>query len=507
MKSLNITGVLAFALTILLSESTCAAQTLLSKDIISLAKEKGDSPFIYASSLNSVYQSRDNGKNWKKIYNTEKINKVYIDYNNVIYLATGGGLYVSRDRGDSWYKIYRGACDLENNCICLAVSQKALYLGTEGGLFISYNVGKMWQKSAEDFSDSVVSAIEIDPRKDNIVYVACEKGVFITQDEGKEWRKIYTIYDYEIPSEDYSDYDGEVSQVYTNIHDIAVSYQQSGRRVYIAVKGDIFFTEDEGSSWQKLTGIGLPFLNIYSILPADDSQQEFFMATDKGIFTLRDNLWCNLTKDLTHSEFYELIKLDSDTIYAAGKKGIFKINLKQDLTNANREVLGPPDEELNRSDLFSNEPTIAQVQKAAIKYADVDMAKIISWRRQARCKAFLPTLSVGYDKNVYGSSTGAMAIGPRGWDMDLSWDIGDLVWSSDQTSIDSRSRLTVQLRQDILNEVTNLYYERRRLKLELLMSPPQDELDKLRKQLEIEEITASLDGLTNGYFSKAIPPK
>ena len=42
-----------------------------------------------------------------------------------------------------------------------------------------------------------------------------------------------------------------------------------------------------------------------------------------------------------------------------------------------------------------------------------------------------------------------------------------MIFSTEQTSIDVRSRLMVQLRDDILDEVTRLYFERRRLQLEL----------------------------------------
>ena len=61
----------------------------------------------------------------------------------------------------------------------------------------------------------------------------------------------------------------------------------------------------------------------------------------------------------------------------------------------------------------------------------------------------------------------------------------------------------VQWRDDILNEVTRLYFERKRLRLELT----DDALDlKKRKEKEfrLEELTALIDGLTNGYLSRRL---
>ena len=59
----------------------------------------------------------------------------------------------------------------------------------------------------------------------------------------------------------------------------------------------------------------------------------------------------------------------------------------------------------------------------------------------------------------------------------------------------------VQLRDDILDEVTNYYFERRRLQVELLESPPDDLRQRYKNQLRIHELTANLDALTGGYFT------
>ena len=62
----------------------------------------------------------------------------------------------------------------------------------------------------------------------------------------------------------------------------------------------------------------------------------------------------------------------------------------------------------------------------------------------------------------------------------------------------------VQLRDDILNEVTRYYYERRRLQIDLAMNPPRDRSKELEKELRLQELTAYIDALTGGYFSSCI---
>jgi hypothetical protein len=60
----------------------------------------------------------------------------------------------------------------------------------------------------------------------------------------------------------------------------------------------------------------------------------------------------------------------------------------------------------------------------------------------------------------------------------------------------------VQLRNDILDELNKIYFERRKVKMELAHFSQQDPKKDLEKRLRLEELTASLDALTGGYFSQ-----
>ena len=162
---------------------------------------------------------------------------------------------------------------------------------------------------------------------------------------------------------------------------------------------------------------------------------------------------------------------------------------------------------------FETEPSISDVQEAAIKYAEVHPDKIKAWRESANKKALLPNVSVGLDRYVIdywhwdsGTSPDTLQKGKDavGWDVTMTWDMGELIWNNDQTSIDTRSKLMVELRDDIMNEVTRTYFERRRLQVELLASPPQDLRAGLEKELRLQELTADIDALTGGYFSRQL---
>lgn len=165
-------------------------------------------------------------------------------------------------------------------------------------------------------------------------------------------------------------------------------------------------------------------------------------------------------------------------------------------------------------DSLGGGPSIGQVQRAAIQYAEVSPEKITRWRALARVKALLPRLTVDLDRDrnrtVASATSGGkttFSIGPEDESLSvglsLTWDFGELIWNPDQTSIDSRSRLTVKLRKEILEEVTKLYFERKRLLAEFGANPTEDEVLQRERQLRVGELTAQLDALTGGYFSKA----
>jgi hypothetical protein len=96
----------------------------------------------------------------------------------------------------------------------------------------------------------------------------------------------------------------------------------------------------------------------------------------------------------------------------------------------------------------------------------------------------------------------------RGRDVDvvvrLTWDLGDTVFSVEEVDVSRELRSVIALRDDVLDEVTQLYFERERV-LARLAHAPADDPERLALALRADELAASLDAWTGGAFTHALP--
>ena len=300
----------------------------------------------------------------------------------------------------------------------------------------------------------------------------------------------------------------------------------------VSTKG-LLLSTDNGMTWQpvgssanllkSVTALVLPQTDLAATARDEGYPLPYYptVLSDIGIFQWQGSAWQPLYRGLPTKRINDLT-LANDTLYAATDQGLFLWVKNASLPHQEPAVVLKP-EPLSYDAIeqrFVSEPSIQTVHQWAIRYAEVNKEKIDEWRKQARKRAWLPGLNIGLDvdrdwsrsDSLWGSGTnGRHHQGPDddsygkgvSWGISMSWDLADLVWSSDQPSIDSRSKLMVELREDIIGQVTRIYFERRRLQIELLM----EELTKestLNSQMRIAELTALIDGFTGGRFSDAI---
>jgi len=175
---------------------------------------------------------------------------------------------------------------------------------------------------------------------------------------------------------------------------------------------------------------------------------------------------------------------------------------------------------------FAHEPTVQQVQQWAIDYARLNPGMVDRWIASSQSFAVLPELRVeyrfrdGWDQGFdYYPVDGFIddpsdqvfgLLNDAGKDQDQyfivrgTWDLDKLVMSSERIRIINEAQDIVKLRDKVLTEVTRLYFERRRVQVELLLKPPGDLHSLAKEQLRLMELTANIDALTGGGFSQAL---
>lgn len=480
-----------------------------------------DNPqIIYIGSTNAVLKSEDGGGSWRTILSVRggnrAVNHLLFDFSNrnSLYAATGNGLFFSSDQGKNWRRIFKGKNYLENECVTLAVLPSTVYLGTKGGLLVSKDKGRSWSKETGKLGNSQILAIAYNLKEPNSIYIACVDGVFMTMDSGQSWERIFIAH----PVEDGKDIeeaieDQEEGERYSNIRYIATD-PNNLNYLYLATSSGIYRSQERGKTWGLMSDYGLPDREVKFLLVSPESV--IYAIAKTGIFRHEQQRWHELSLGLVARDINSLYLDRQGRLYAACDNGLFRTSEESRSNNGKTDAI----------DLYlKDEPQINKVQQAAIKYAEVEPQKIMRWRKQAAKRAWLPKVTIDMDRDIdrtisnsiwgtsgTNSSPGKYFVGPddetrynnKNWGVCLTWELGDLIFSDDQTNIDVRSRLMVQLRDDILDEVTKLYFERIRVKMEMDNLTIEDRKKRFEKELKLRELTASLDALTGGYFSNQL---
>lgn len=492
------------------------------RELLSIAIDPQNTNTIYAGSRRSIFKTQDSGKTWKRIFSVKghstHVNAIVIneDRPSNVYAATQNGLFKSTNGGKTWRSVFQGVGTLQKDVRCILLDQKnsdVIYIGTQDGFFTSEDAGRTWIKSSGEISSTPINHMVSSP---NSIFVAANNGIYELQEGAKQWKKIFTAFG-DTADENSTEYSnessGEEEAGYSNKSPLCLTVGSMG--LYVGTNSGVFFKDHRLQVWNRMTTTGLTNNKISSLAILENGI--LYAATDSGVFKISeaDKIWSESYRGIAAKNINFLTYNPANKIIlAATDKGIYKrsVGSERGLSPIN------PEDDPEVTGILSNfdhEPTINEVLKAATRYAEVNAEKIQEWRKAAKRKALLPDLSVGVDHDtretyeIYTSASKSYwSTGPEnsstGWDVTLRWDLGELIWNDDQTNIDVRSKLMVQLRDDILDEVTHLYFERRRLQIDLLTNPPKQLEDKLEKELRLQELTAGIDALTGGWFSKKI---
>ena len=169
---------------------------------------------------------------------------------------------------------------------------------------------------------------------------------------------------------------------------------------------------------------------------------------------------------------------------------------------------------------FDDEPNIANVQEMAMHYSHTHRAQVESWLAASKNAPKLPELQFRYyyydrlnsgfkyevddDGDALAQQDDADTDKDHVYQITLKWRLDELMMSSERIRVISESQDVVKLRDKVLGEVTRIYFDRRRLQVDTLLSPSSDIKSQVEDQLRLMELTAELDAFTGGEFSRAV---
>jgi len=168
-------------------------------------------------------------------------------------------------------------------------------------------------------------------------------------------------------------------------------------------------------------------------------------------------------------------------------------------------------------------PPVQELYRAALEHLGLHPAHFRRLRRGLAVRGLLPRVDLSLERGrSYGQrsdydeayvSGGLRRLFDRQHDRDrdvaagieLSWDLGDLAYHPESVDLSREARSVIQLRDDVLDEIARLHFERRRVLLELASHADPWSLEAERLRLRADELAAGLDAWTGGWFGRRAP--
>jgi hypothetical protein len=205
------------------------------------------------------------------------------------------------------------------------------------------------------------------------------------------------------------------------------------------------------------------------------------------------------------------VAIAADQTLVAGSRGLLVASL-QEAASA-----GPSPFVETRA--ASCDPPIVEVQRAALRYLHLAGDPAASMRRGVRLRGLLPIVTLegrkghggdtrrSYDESyvsggyrrLYDSDD--FATHDRDVQMRFTWDLGDALYNPEEVDVSNEARRLIELRDDVLDELDQLYFDRRRA-LDAA-SAAADPGESARERLRAEELAAGLDAWTDGWFGRS----
>jgi len=246
-----------------------------------------------------------------------------------------------------------------------------------------------------------------------------------------------------------------------------------------------------------------------------------WLATDRGVLFAEglSGPWRRAAPPAGTSPVHALAA-SGERVFAASDRGLLARSLGRAEAAGNGGANGARPFTLPAG--VGEEPTIGQVHRAAVAYLALDPGRMEALRKGVRRRGWLPELdlSVGrqsdesfgidHDETFTSGELRRFVDTDRStsedWDASirLTWELGDVAYHPESIDVSREARQVIELRDDVLDEITQLYFERRRVLAELAGLGPGEEPKALRLRIRADELAAGIDAWTGGWFGRLV---
>lgn len=474
---------------------------------------------IFIGTGNGVLKSNDEGKTWedfstkdlqKDLNGNAQVNWITINKNK-IYIATSFGAYVSSIKKAKWEKIFENTKTESNNVNSITIDNERIYLCTNDGF---------WVKEGDDFK-RLNTGLEPNIETGNYealysiktnenLYLGTSNGIYKFNSETNTW-------------EDISNGAERLPNKILNAKHLITDNQNN--LIVTCSTGIYKLTNNKCEKIsENLKQNNDGYNEAFYLLK---NNEELYAGTASGVYLLKENSIESLSYGIRTKEnnknVYSLGVLN-EKIYAATDEGLFSYSLS---TN-NYPLVLKGEVEKTFTNLEELEPTAIEVQKQAMKFSSLPTNKDFKrYQLQARLRNIVPRVgldvnSTNSNQNYYQFQNGISSDislnnkysaddlkrlqkdGSRYKQLSILWNTNEFIYDDEIKDIISQARLTANIKENILDDVTRIYYKRKNLQLENIITPETSAEKKLKKELEVAELTSQLDSRTGGWFSKEI---
>lgn len=250
-----------------------------------------------------------------------------------------------------------------------------------------------------------------------------------------------------------------------------------------------------------------------------------WLATDRGVVEADrpDGSW-RRAGEPAGSEPTVALAAEGERLWAAGVRGLLVGGPEEGAAEAAPAAWAPPASSAAPTSAgpaspgaMTCDPPIAAVRRAALAYLDLTGAHTARMWRGVRRRGALPQVvlsgSAADDRRHFRTWDEAFVSGDtrRLFDRDrdqlreaevalrLTWNLGDLLYHVEEIDVSTEMRRTIELRDDVLDELNQLYFDRRRARAAAALAAA-GSAEAAREQLRAEELAAGLDAWTGGWF-------